>query len=149
MQGTLPIETVTMLQIAREDCKDVVKCTESLVFSMSGINGLSVVASLVPVVASMSILHNHLELCYCSDDFRNIMERSLRKIAEVVVEDLGVQIVTPGSGLPLATLLPKVGHLSSPLLEEPNKNKHIQIIRSMPEVELFYTFLYANMPPET
>ena len=104
---------------------------------------------LVSVVASMSILHNHLKLCYCSDDFRNIMERSLRKIAEVVVEDLGVQILTPGSGLPLATLLPKVGHLSSPLLEEPNKNKHIQIIRSMPEVELFYTFLYANMPPET
>jgi peroxin-3 len=76
------------------------------------------------------------------------MERSLRKIAEVVVGDLAVQ-TTLGSGLPLATLLPKVGHLSSPLLEEPNKNKYIQIIRSMPEVELFYTFLYANMPPET
>jgi peroxin-3 len=75
------------------------------------------------------------------------MERSLRKIAEVVVGDLAVQ-TTLGSGLPLATLLPKVGHLSSPLLEEPN-NKYIQIIRSMPEVELFYTFLYANMPPET
>lgn len=77
------------------------------------------------------------------------MERSLRKVAEVMVEDLAVQIVTPGSGLPLVTLLPKVDHLSSPLLEEPNKNKHVQIIRSMPEVELFYTFLYANMPPET
>jgi len=86
-----------------------------------------------------------------SDDFRNIMERSLRKIAEMVIEDLTAQagIPSPPSGLPLATLLPRVAHLSLPLLEEPNKNKYIQIIRSMPEVELFYTFLYANMPPET
>ncbi|PUZ70310.1 hypothetical protein GQ55_2G218200 [Panicum hallii var. hallii] len=86
-----------------------------------------------------------------SDDFRNIMERSLRKIADMVIEDLAAQtgIPSPPSGLPLATLLPRVAHLSLPLLEEPNKNKYIQMIRSMPEVELFYTFLYANMPPET
>ncbi|RLN35124.1 peroxisome biogenesis protein 3-1-like [Panicum miliaceum] len=86
-----------------------------------------------------------------SDDFRNIMEKSLRKIADMVIEDLAAQtgIPSPPSGLPLATLLPRVAHLSSPLLEEPNKNKYIQMIRSMPEVELFYTFLYANMPPET
>ncbi|KAG2642694.1 hypothetical protein PVAP13_2KG208300 [Panicum virgatum] len=86
-----------------------------------------------------------------SEDFRNIMERSLREIAEMVIEDLTAQAGIPSapSGLPLATLLPRVAHLSSPLLEEPNKNKYIQIIRSMPEVELFYTFLYANMPPET
>jgi len=79
------------------------------------------------------------------------MERSLRKIADMVIEDLTAQAGIPSapSGLPLATLLPRVAHLSSPLLEEPNKNKYIQIIRSMPEVELFYTFLYANMPPET
>ena len=79
------------------------------------------------------------------------MERSLRKIAEMVIEDLTAQAGIPSapSGLPLATLLPRVAHLSSLLLEEPNKNKYIQIIRSMPEVELFYTFLYANMPPET
>ena len=79
------------------------------------------------------------------------MERSLRKIADMVIEDLTAQagIPSPPSGLPLATLLPRVAHLSSPLLEEPNKNKYIQIIRRMPEVELFYTFLYANMPPET
>jgi peroxin-3 len=92
-----------------------------------------------------------LELCCCSDDFKNIMERSLRKIADVVVEDLVAQIGThiPPSGMPLAKLLARVAQLSLPLLEESNKNKHIQIIRSMPEVELFYTFLYANMPPET
>lgn len=79
------------------------------------------------------------------------MDRSLKKIASVVVEDLAVQIGAPipSPGLPLAKLLAKVAQLSLPLLEEPDKNKHIQIIRSMPEVELFYTFLYANMPPET
>ncbi|CAD6219763.1 unnamed protein product [Miscanthus lutarioriparius] len=106
-------------------------------------------SSLLNDFRKLDQLMSETRIVLASDDFRNIMERSLRKIAEVVVEDLGVQIVTPGLGLPLATLLPKVGHLSSPLLEEPNKNKHIQIIRSMPEVELFYTFLYANMPPET
>nr|ACG41301.1 lysine and histidine specific transporter [Zea mays] len=106
-------------------------------------------SSLLNDFRKLDQLMSETRIVLASDDFRNIMERSLRKIAGVVVEDLGVQIVTPGSGLPLATLLPKVDHLSSPLLEEPNKNKHIQIIRSMPEVELFYTLLYTNMPPET
>uniref|UniRef100_A0A0E0EQN5 NB-ARC domain-containing protein n=1 Tax=Oryza meridionalis TaxID=40149 RepID=A0A0E0EQN5_9ORYZ len=62
---------------------------------------------------------------------RNIMDRSLKKIASVVVEDLAVQIGAPipPPGLPLAKLLAKVAQLSLPLLEEPDKNKHIQIIR--------------------
>jgi peroxin-3 len=78
------------------------------------------------------------------------MDMSLRKVAHVVIEDLGAQVgaAIPPSGLPLAKLLARVAQLSSTLLEEPSKNKHIQTIRSMPEVELFYTFLYANMPPQ-
>jgi peroxin-3 len=86
----------------------------------------------------------------CSDDFRSIMDMSLRKVAHVVIEDLGAQVgaAIPPSGLPLAKLLARVAQLSSTLLEEPSKNKHIKTIRSMPEVELFYTFLYANMPPQ-
>ncbi|OEL25300.1 Peroxisome biogenesis protein 3-2, partial [Dichanthelium oligosanthes] len=107
-------------------------------------------SSLLNDFRKLEQLMTETRIVLASDDFRNIMERSLRKIAEMVIEDLAAQtgIPSPTSGLPLATLLPRVAHLSLPLLEEPNKNKHIQMIRSMPEVGLFYTFLYANMPPE-
>ena len=72
----------------------------------------------------------------CSDDFRSIMDMSLRKVADVVIEDLGAQVgaAIPPSRLPLAKLLTRVAQLSSTLLEEPSKNKHIQTIPSMPEV---------------
>uniref|UniRef100_A0A0E0LZP8 Peroxin-3 n=1 Tax=Oryza punctata TaxID=4537 RepID=A0A0E0LZP8_ORYPU len=108
-------------------------------------------SSLLNDVRKLDQLMSETRIVLSSDDFRNIMDRSLKKIASVVVEDLAVQIGAPipPPGLPLAKLLAKVAQLSLPLLEEPDKNKHIQIIRSMPEVELFYTFLYANMPPET
>ncbi|KAK3129843.1 hypothetical protein QOZ80_6BG0485520 [Eleusine coracana subsp. coracana] len=107
--------------------------------------------TLLKDVRKLDQLMSETRIVLASDDFKNIMERSLRKISEVVVEDLVAQIGTPipPLGLPLAKLLARVAQLSLPLLEEPNNNKHIQIIRSMPEVELFYTFLYANMPPET
>jgi hypothetical protein len=48
----------------------------------------------------------------------------------------------------LAKLLARIAQLSLMLLEETSKNKHIRTIRSMPEVELFYTSLYENMPPQ-
>ncbi|CAN6224066.1 unnamed protein product [Urochloa humidicola] len=108
-------------------------------------------SSLLNDFTKLQQLMAETRIVLASDDFRNIMERSLRKIADMMIEDLAAKngIPSPPSGLPLAILLPRVAHLSSPLLEEPNKNKHIQMIQSMPEVELFYTFLYANMPPET
>ncbi|CAN6195526.1 unnamed protein product [Urochloa humidicola] len=108
-------------------------------------------SSLLNDFTKLQQLMAETRIVLASDDFRNIMERSLRKIAEMMIEDLVAQngIPSPPSGLPLVKLLPRVAHLSSPLLEEPNKNKHIQMIQSIPEVELFYTFLYANMPPET
>jgi peroxin-3 len=85
-----------------------------------------------------------------SDDFRSIMDISLRKVSHVVIEELGAQVgaAIPPSGLPLVKLSARVAELSLTLLEEPSKNKHIRTIRSMPEVELFYTFLYENMPPQ-
>ncbi|KAL6846383.1 hypothetical protein ACP4OV_023831 [Aristida adscensionis] len=121
--------------------------TQMMAVSSSGYDE----SSLLKDVRKLDQLMSETRIVLASDDFRNIMERSLKKIAGVVTEDLAAQIGTPipPSGLPLAKLLARVAQLSLPLLEEPNKNKHIQIIRSMPEVELFYTFLYANMPPET
>ena len=51
------------------------------------------------------------------------------------------------SGMPLAKLLSLVTQMGPLLLDEPSKNRFIQIIQSNPEVEIFFTLLYANMPP--
>ncbi|XP_048527554.1 peroxisome biogenesis protein 3-2-like [Triticum urartu] len=108
-------------------------------------------SSLLMDVGKLDQLMTETRIVLASDDFRNIMDMSLRKVADLVIEDLRAQVgaALPPSGLPLAKLLARVAQLSSMLLEEPSKNKHIQTIRSMPEVGLFYTFLYANMPPQT
>uniref|UniRef100_A0A1D1XMM1 Peroxisome biogenesis protein 3-1 n=1 Tax=Anthurium amnicola TaxID=1678845 RepID=A0A1D1XMM1_9ARAE len=80
-----------------------------------------------------------------SSDFGHIMEMSLRRIVDGLIEDISVHIGgSPHSGVPLAKLLPRVAQSSPSLLEEPNKNKFVQIIRGLPEVELFFTLLYAN-----
>ena len=50
------------------------------------------------------------------------------------------------TGLPLARVLPQIAQMCPLLLEEPSKNQFIKIIRNIPEVEPFFTLLYANMP---
>jgi peroxin-3 len=74
------------------------------------------------------------------------VEISLRKGVDLLVEEMkGTQV---NEAIPLAKLLPRVAQLSTPLLEEPNNNKFIQLLRNAPEVQLFYTFLYADIPRE-
>ncbi|XP_008803262.2 peroxisome biogenesis protein 3-1-like [Phoenix dactylifera] len=82
-----------------------------------------------------------------SPDFGNIVEISLKKVVDMLVDDISTQLVgmSPPSGVPLAKLLPRVTQLCLPLLEEPSSNKFVQTIRGLPDVELFYTLLYANM----
>lgn len=84
----------------------------------------------------------------CSPDFGNIVEISLKKVVDLLVDDISMQLegISRPSGVPLAKLLPRITQLSLPLLEEPSDNKFIQSIGGLPEVELFYTLLYANMP---
>ena len=89
----------------------------------------------------------------CSPDFKNIVEVSLRRVVDALIEDISAhfgQGTGPSSaaGVPLAKLLPRVTQLGPPLLEEPGINKYVDIIRSSPEVQLFYALLYSNMPPE-
>ena len=81
------------------------------------------------------------------------MEISLRGVADALVEDISMQFgggigPSAAAGVPLAKLLPRVTQLGPPLLEEPSTNKYVNIIRSLPEVQLFYTLLYSNMPLE-
>lgn len=88
---------------------------------------------------------------FCSDDFRSIVDISLRKVVDGLVEEVEQSSggSSPSSGVPLAKLLPRVAQLGPELLEEPSQNRYLQIIRSTPEVELFFTLLYANMPPHS
>lgn len=86
-----------------------------------------------------------------SDDFRRIVDISLKKVVNGLVEEVEQSSggSSPSSGVPLAKLLPQVAHLGLELLEEPSQSKYLQIISSTPEVELFFTLLYANMPPQS
>lgn len=84
-----------------------------------------------------------------SAEFINVIDVSLRTVVDAVVEDMmGVQLGggSPSSGMVLAKLLPRVAQMGPLLLEEPSKNRFIQIIQKAPEVEFFFTLLYANMP---
>lgn len=63
------------------------------------------------------------------------------------MEELDVQ--TEGSltsGMPLAKLVPRFAQINPYLLEEPTRNRFIQMVKNIADVELFFTLLYANMP---
>ncbi|KAL6973594.1 peroxisomal membrane protein pex32 [Sarracenia purpurea var. burkii] len=82
-----------------------------------------------------------------SAEFVNIIDISLKTVVNALMDDFKVQ--REGSllsGIPLARLLPRIAQISPLLLEEPSKNRFIQIIQSIPEVELFFTLLYTNTP---
>ncbi|XP_034712126.1 LOW QUALITY PROTEIN: peroxisome biogenesis protein 3-2-like [Vitis riparia] len=83
-----------------------------------------------------------------SAEFINVIDVSLRTVVDAVVEDMmgSAGGGSPSSGMVLAKLLPRVAQMGPLLLEEPSKNRFIQIIQKAPEVEFFFTLLYANMP---
>ncbi|XP_073134495.1 peroxisome biogenesis protein 3-2 [Henckelia pumila] len=83
-----------------------------------------------------------------SAEFENIVDISLRTLVSMLLEDLisefgGSDLV---SGMPLAKLLPRIARMSELLLQESNRSKYIQNIRTIPEVELFFTLLYSSTP---
>ncbi|XP_077221142.1 peroxisome biogenesis protein 3-2-like [Tasmannia lanceolata] len=104
-------------------------------------------SSVLPDISRLEQLMAETRAVLSSADFGNIMKISLKNVVDALMEDIGLQEGggEPSLGVPLAKLLPRVVQLGSSLLEEPSRNKFIQIIRSLPEVELFYTLLYANM----
>lgn len=84
----------------------------------------------------------------CSAEFGRVVEISLKVMVEAVVADMGAES-SGGSlalGMPLARLLPRVAQTGPSLFDESNRNRLFQILRSVSEVELFFTLLYANMP---
>ncbi|KZV46518.1 peroxisome biogenesis protein 3-2 [Dorcoceras hygrometricum] len=83
-----------------------------------------------------------------SAEFRNILDISLLALASMLLEDLISEFGGSGlsSGMPLAKLLPRIARMSELLLQESNRSKYIQNIRTIPEVEQFFTLLYSSTP---
>ncbi|KAJ7970301.1 peroxisome biogenesis protein 3-2 [Quillaja saponaria] len=83
-----------------------------------------------------------------SAEFGNVVEISLKVVVDKLVDDMGAQFGGGilASGVPLAKVLPQVAQMCPLLLEEPSKNQFIQLLKNIPEVELFFTLLYSNMP---
>lgn len=50
---------------------------------------------------------------------------------------------------PLVKLLSRVAKLSDAVIEEVGVNKYIKRICSIPDVELFFTLLYTDIPQQT
>lgn len=80
-----------------------------------------------------------------SNDFALILEQSLKTVLDSMMEEFNTMFegVTSGS-IPLAKLLPPVSHASTVLLEHPTKNRFINIIGNLPQVQSFYALVYAN-----
>lgn len=84
-----------------------------------------------------------------SAEFGNIFERSLEVGVDGLMEEMEASLAggsSRTSGIPLARLVPRVAQMGLLLLEDPIKSRFIQMIRGIPEVEIFFTLLYANMP---
>lgn len=83
-----------------------------------------------------------------SSEFENILDLSLKTAVDVMMEDVTVLCGETNLklGIPLAKLLPRLAHMSRILLEESNRNRYIQVVQDMPEVEMFFTLLYASTP---
>ncbi|XP_031124556.1 peroxisome biogenesis protein 3-2-like [Ipomoea triloba] len=83
-----------------------------------------------------------------SAEFGNVVDVSLKTVVDAMVEDIRVQCGETNLmvGMPLAKLLPRLAHLGQQLLEEPNRNRYIQVIQNLPEVELIFTLLYSSTP---
>lgn len=83
-----------------------------------------------------------------SVEFANIVDLSLKTAVTALMEDIKAQLGEGNllSGMPLAKILPRIAQITPLLFEEPINKRFIQIIQNIPEVEIFFTLLYANMP---
>lgn len=72
----------------------------------------------------------------------------MKKAVELLIDEMGAEI-SGAAPLALAKLLPRVSQMSIPLLAEPENNKLISSLRRVPEIEVFYTLVYADLTLES
>ncbi|VVA98080.1 unnamed protein product [Arabis nemorensis] len=80
-----------------------------------------------------------------STDFTNVAEISLKSCTVTLVEEIE-KLAGLATGMQLAKLLPQIEKTIPEISAKPDKNRFLQLIRDLPEVQLFFTLLYANMP---
>ncbi|KAF3339704.1 peroxisome biogenesis protein 3-2-like protein [Carex littledalei] len=81
-------------------------------------------------------------------DFGRIMDIAMKKAVELLIDEMGAEI-SGTAPLALAKLLPRVSQMSIPLLAEPENNKLISTLLRVPEIEVFYTLVYADLTLES
>lgn len=126
--------------------ENAIKYRQTMAVSLSGFEDTSVLMD----ASKLEQLVSETWAVLSSPEFRNITELSLNKLVKSLAEEIYIQLKgdsSPSRAIPLVTLLPRLALLAPQLLEEPSSNKFIQILQSLPEVQLFYTLLYSNMPP--
>ncbi|XP_057537509.1 peroxisome biogenesis protein 3-2-like [Amaranthus tricolor] len=82
-----------------------------------------------------------------SDEFTHVVEVSLKTVVNAIVNDIFVEQSgsgTPSSSIALVKLVPRIAQTSQVILDEPTTNQFVQTIKSIQDVELFFTILYAN-----
>ncbi|KAJ4874223.1 Peroxisome biogenesis protein 3-1 [Raphanus sativus] len=80
-----------------------------------------------------------------STEFTNVAEIALKSCTVAFAEEMETQ---PGmaTGIQLAKLLPQIEKTVPEISAGPDKNRFLQRIRDLPEVQLFFALLYSNMP---
>ncbi|XP_062117966.1 peroxisome biogenesis protein 3-2 [Humulus lupulus] len=99
-----------------------------------------------PDVSKFDLLMLETRAVLSSVKFTNVAEVALKAVVDALIEEIGVQCGEDNlaTGMPLARLLARVTHVGPILLDEPSKNKFIEAIQNVPEVEMLFTVLYAN-----
>ncbi|XP_044466205.1 peroxisome biogenesis protein 3-2-like [Mangifera indica] len=100
----------------------------------------------LPDVTKFDQLMEETRAVLLSAEYGSVVDVSFKAAVNVLVDEMSVQsgggLMT---GMPLAKLVPRVIQMGPSLLDEPSKNRICQIIRSIPEVQLFFTLVYANI----
>ncbi|CAN7117687.1 unnamed protein product, partial [Brassica rapa subsp. narinosa] len=81
----------------------------------------------------------------CSTEFTNVAEISLKSCTLALGEEMEKQTGL-AAGMQLAKLLPQIEKIVPEISAVPDENRFLQLIRDLPEVQLFFTLLYSNMP---
>uniref|UniRef100_A0A7N0ULJ9 Peroxin-3 n=1 Tax=Kalanchoe fedtschenkoi TaxID=63787 RepID=A0A7N0ULJ9_KALFE len=120
----------------------------------AGSNGSSLSLSydhnIGPEISKFDQLMAETRAVLSSSEFENVIEMSLVTLVSALMEDMGFQPTegspSPSPGMPLAKLLPKIVLMGPLLLQEGTRDRYIEVVQKIPEVELFFTLLYANTP---
>ncbi|KAL0676418.1 hypothetical protein Bca4012_004399 [Brassica carinata] len=96
-------------------------------------------------VTKLHQLINETREVLTSTEFTNVAEISLKSCTVALVEEMEKQTGL-AAGMQLAKLLPQIEKTVPEISAVPDENRFLQLIRDLPEVQLFFTLLYSNMP---